>query len=91
MNSLFEAVELLIDHSQNVNSEINNESLTLLHTAANNGDGHMARFLLEQGARINVDFLSGKMPIHNAVAAGSAPVVKLLIWYGADVNCMTRT
>ena len=49
-----------------------------------------ARKLLEAGANPNdkPEDEDSEMPLHAAVASGHIPMVKLLLQYGADVNCM---
>jgi ankyrin repeat protein len=46
----------------------------------------MVRFLLKQGARVNIRGAAGYYPLHWAVHSGNATVVRLLLEAGAKIN-----
>ena len=63
----------------------NSSGQTLLHVAARRGDAEMVAYLLRNSARVNPDDDNGRIPVHEAVAAGSEPVVRALVANRADV------
>lgn len=73
------------------NQEVNDQSAahgsTALHTAAGLGDLAAIRYLIEQGADIEVfDFQLGYTPLHEAVSSGESGAVRMLLDAGANVN-----
>lgn len=46
----------------------------------------VARFLLENGAEVNLKDKGGLIPLHNASSFGHLEIAGLLIEYGAEVN-----
>jgi len=44
------------------------------------------KYLIEQGADINIENESGETPLFNACSSGNENLVKYLIEHGADIN-----
>ncbi|VDN03065.1 unnamed protein product [Thelazia callipaeda] len=59
---------------------------TPLHLAAGYNNLEVARFLLENGAEVNLKDKGGLIPLHNASSFGHLEIAGLLIDCGADVN-----
>ncbi|CAG9534670.1 unnamed protein product [Cercopithifilaria johnstoni] len=59
---------------------------TPLHLAAGYNNLEVARFLLENGAEVNLKDKGGLIPLHNASSFGHLEIASLLIEYGAEVN-----
>uniref|UniRef100_A0A915Q6N0 Poly [ADP-ribose] polymerase n=1 Tax=Setaria digitata TaxID=48799 RepID=A0A915Q6N0_9BILA len=59
---------------------------TPLHLAAGYNNLEVARFLLENGAEVNLKDKGGLIPLHNASSFGHLEIAGLLIEYGAEVN-----
>ncbi len=60
---------------------------TPLHLAAIYGHSGISQYLLNNGADIRAQDISGTTPLHEAARYGSIEVAKQLISKGADVNC----
>ena len=73
------------DNSPNT---VNNEGTSLLYIACRCGQTSVAKWLLDNGANIDVQLLEGSRstPLHGAVFHGHLSTVELLLTQGADVN-----
>jgi len=79
------AAGLLIEKGANVNIPAKNMSLLRpLHSACVAGQGPIAALLLQAGAKVNVVQAGGYTPLMAAASLGNAPVVDMLLDYGAD-------
>ncbi|XP_050675946.1 ankyrin repeat domain-containing protein 39-like isoform X1 [Leptidea sinapis] len=80
----------LINKAKNVAEFVNtqdNAGYTALHYAARNGHLEICKFLLENGALIDITTKSGKAtPLHKASAAGKISTVRYLIESGANLQ-----
>lgn len=63
---------------------------TLLHIAAGNGDGELARLLLARGAGMHPAPLDGATPLHFAARYGHDEVAALLLAKGAAIEAPSR-
>ena len=70
------------DYLEN-NSKCN---ITVLHSAAQNGELEKVTFLSEFGADVNARTCFNSTPLHGAVLKGHLEISKLLLQNGADVN-----
>ncbi|MFZ5979194.1 MAG: ankyrin repeat domain-containing protein, partial [Candidatus Zixiibacteriota bacterium] len=61
--------------------------MTPLHAASLHGNVDIARILVDNAARINVQDQNGMTPLHTAVSRGFTPLVQYLLDKGAFVNC----
>lgn len=61
-----------------------------LHEAARWGHRHVAEYLLEQGAQIDIATVEGSTPLHLAARFGQDDVVQFLVSKGADVNAQDK-
>ncbi|VDK65945.1 unnamed protein product [Onchocerca ochengi] len=59
---------------------------TPLHLAAGYNNLEIVRFLLENGAEVNLKDKGGLIPLHNASSFGHLEIASLLIECGAEVN-----
>ena len=60
--------------------------MTPLHKAAEKGHVEIAKFLVSQGADVNVTDMNGMTPLCIATVCGHVEVAKFLVSQGADVN-----
>lgn len=60
---------------------------TPLHLAAIYGHTGIAQYLLNKGADIKAQDISGTTPLHEAVRYGNIEIARQLLSKGADVNC----
>ena len=81
---------LVIQYPQDVHSQDFTENATPLHLASEKGLAKIARFLLEQDARVTAKKTDGSTPLHLASREGQLEVAGVLIERGADVNAMDR-
>jgi ankyrin repeat protein len=88
---------LLIDHGADMNVEYSGAlesssiSGTVLQVAINYGPNEeMAKFLVENGAKLNRKDSSGNTELHLAALKGYADLVRLLVKHGAEVNAMNE-
>jgi ankyrin repeat protein len=65
----------------------NGESLLLLAVQA--GNPETVKYLLEQGADVNVTDPSGMTPLHAAAQQGDEEIILLLLKNKADINALT--
>jgi ankyrin repeat protein/beta-lactamase regulating signal transducer with metallopeptidase domain len=63
---------------------------TFLHRACLEGYRQAAEFLIDKGADVNADNITGITPLHTAAGRGHADVVALLLDKQADVNAKDR-
>ncbi len=61
---------LVIEHSQDVRSRSVTDNATLLHLASRYGRKQVACFLLERGADVSAQDMSGETPLHLALRPG---------------------
>ena len=61
---------------------------TPLHVAARYGALETARYLIDQGAKVNVRDEGGNTPLHPASLFGHASIVEALAAAGADINAL---
>jgi len=61
---------------------------TPLFLAIQDANATMVNLLIQKGANVNAQNLSGQTPLHVAVATGSLAMVKLLLAAKADVNAL---
>ena len=59
---------------------------SLLHGAAIKGHMHLAEYLVEHGANVNLTDFYGDTPLHVAAREGHMPLAEYLVEHGADVN-----
>ena len=86
-----EAVRALIAEGADVNAA-HGDGMTGLHWAALNGNGSIARLLVDAGAELEVATrLGAHTPLHVAAKAGHGEVVEILAGAGADVSAATGT
>ena len=50
----------------------------------------MVELLLENGANCNIQDKQERRPLHWASYVGYVEIIKLLVQYGADVNCLDK-
>jgi ankyrin repeat protein/acetyl esterase/lipase len=91
------AAKLLLDHGADVNAEysgaIQSSSVsgTVLQVAINFGPTEeMAKWLVENGAKLNRKDSNGNAELHLAALKGYADLVRLLVQHGADVNAVNK-
>ena len=67
----FDAVRMLVEHGEDVNTT-NDKNETALHGAAYRGANSIASYLIERGARLDIEDELGRMPvtIADGVVAG---------------------
>jgi len=59
---------------------------TPLHSATLHGRVQVVKYLLEKGAKVNVQNLAGMTPLHFAAREGFLEVATILLSHNADVN-----
>jgi len=67
-------------------NEINGNGNTFLHIAVHEGNIDIAKYLVSQGAVVNVKDRKDETPLQIAIHEGNVELVKYLISKGADVN-----
>ena len=75
----YEAASLLLSHGAHVNPDVNVSSSAPLHQACKSDDLRMVRFLLDQGADINLRNCYKTTPLMYAVKYGSLELVSLVL------------
>ncbi|MDD3740896.1 MAG: ankyrin repeat domain-containing protein [Bacteroidales bacterium] len=84
-NGLIEPVSYIVDNKKvDINSKDRSGGTALLY-AVDHNHYEVAKYLLENGAVQSYGWLV--YPIHDAVENSNFEMVKLLVEYGADVNC----
>jgi len=82
-----DAAALLITQGANVNIHAGNMSdLRPIHSASAAGQGAIVHLLLQAGAKPNVIQAGGYTPLMVSASLGNAPVVDMLLEYGADIS-----
>lgn len=81
---------LIIEHSQDIDSQGIDDKSTPLHLASGEGHVEVARFVIEHHASITVQDKDGLTPLHWASRQGRLEVTCLLIEYGADVGIQDK-
>ncbi|KAM9239070.1 CARD- and ANK-domain containing inflammasome adapter protein-like [Leptosomus discolor] len=77
---LSELEETLKDNDINA---LNSSSETLLHVAATHGHLTIMKYLINKGAKIDVNDRKGRTPLHRAAEKGHSDAVKVLLRFGA--------
>jgi len=67
-------------------SYYNQDGLTFIHSAALNGQIEMVKYLIQNGAGINIKSLDGQTPMCYACKEGHLAIVEYLANQGADLN-----
>ena len=70
--------------------DFGNDDLYLLHDAATNGQFHVSKILLQNGADVNAKNNYHRTPLHLAVFHGHSKIAKLLLQNGALVNAKCK-
>lgn len=74
-----------------VNHRDNQSHRTPLYKAVKNKKHEMVRFLLQEGAGVDLPNLFGETPLHIATSLGDVSMVALLLQKGANVNAQTQS
>ncbi len=82
--------DLIIEHSQDVNSRGLYKESTPLHWASARGHVKVVRVLLEHGADVAVQNEDGSTPLHRASRRGRVEVVHVLLQHGADPRAQDK-
>ncbi|MFT6634018.1 MAG: ankyrin repeat protein, partial [Bacteriovoracaceae bacterium] len=89
----FEGVKNRLDDGMNINSSVNSKSDTLLHISVQNNSISEVKYLLDRGAKPNINNNFGLPPLYyiNAKKNTSADreqakIIALLVNSGADIN-----
>ena len=82
-----EMVALLLRHGANVNGTVNGFQGAPLHAAVRSGSAAVVRLLLNGGAFIDVQDVSGRSPLHDV---GSLALMELLLGRDADMEVADR-
>lgn len=86
---LDEVVNCLILRGIDVNTQ-DQQGLTALHLAVQNGKTSWVQLLLEHHADINVKNFQGNTPLHEAVNHNHFPIIRLLHQHRADLNMTNK-
>ena len=79
--------ELLFSHGADVNLQMDESDVTVLHWMANFPHPTAVSWLLEHGANPNAQLTDGRTPLHRAAERNaSAKVAKMLVEAGAKIN-----
>lgn len=70
-------------------NETNNEGLTPLVMALENGYLEVAECLLKNKARVDITDNTGRSPLHRMAQKGNFQAVQLLLSYNADISALT--
>ena len=82
-----EIVDLLVSSGANVNNP-DDQGLTPLHRASQDGLVDIASALIRHGADVNATDTNKQTPLHVAAANGQADVVKVLLLSGAEIKAL---
>lgn len=83
------AVALLLSHGAHINPDVNASSSAPLHQACKSDDIRMVRFLLGQGADVNMQNCYKTTPLMYAVKYGSLELVSLVLSYSPDLETLS--
>lgn len=81
-----DVVKLLLDNGANINIVSLATGGTPLHTAASSKNNDVAKYLMERGAKREIQDLSGATPLITAVMQADPDMVEVLIEGGAVIN-----
>jgi hypothetical protein len=86
-NSIFRAVNIMIERNADIVNERDYELNTPLHFAIFKGNNVIMRLLLQNGADVNAQNVRGDTPLHWAVyPPGNIAAVNTLLEFNADTN-----
>jgi ankyrin repeat protein len=87
-DNYYEAIELLINSGADINSTQSHTKETPLHRVCARIRPRMdvVKLLLERGADVNIENISGKTPIFHCNFSFSVELLELLLDYGADIK-----
>lgn len=87
-NNYFKVIEFLIDNGADINSHESYFKETPLHRicARTNPKIDVVKLLLDRGAKVNVENISGKTPVFHCSFSYSVELLNLLVKYGADIK-----
>ncbi|MCF8474765.1 MAG: ankyrin repeat domain-containing protein [Emcibacter sp.] len=82
-----DCASILVEKGANVNIHADNISdLRPIHSACAAGHGAIVNLLLKAGAKPNVIQMGGYTPLMISASLGNAPVIDMLLDYGADIT-----
>jgi hypothetical protein len=79
------AVNQILNTGLDVNSPIDGDGGTALHTACYMGNNEMCELLLSRGADINKENEEGKTPLYSAIREHNTDTVDFLLKHGAII------
>ena len=85
-NGDLRAAKRFVRRGADVNDQDRNTGYAPLHAAVSGGNQELVRFLIDNGAQLEVYTSISGSPLCQAVAAKNTPMVKLLLEKGADPN-----
>jgi ankyrin repeat protein len=85
-NQDYEGAKCLIESGEDINEDIDNEGMKLVHFYAQNKRTSELHFCLRNGANPNEKDHSGRTALHYAVLVGSLKIVELLVEFGARIS-----
>lgn len=77
----------ILANLKNINGALSDSDKTFLHFASINGTPEILKFILDNGADIEVRDSSSSTPLYLAAMTGRSDLVKILLEYGANPNC----
>ncbi len=87
----FPIAAYLLANGASVDTPSNNDfKVAPIHSAAARKNLEIAKLLIENGANIDAQQMSGVRPLHSAAHNNDFPMVTLLVENGADVNAKTN-
>lgn len=81
-----DTVKSLLHGGVDANARNGDKAQTALHLMSESGLNEGVKFLIEEGAEINVKDVDGSTPLKLSCLHGHVLIVKLLLEHGADVN-----
>jgi len=85
-----EAAQVLLKHGADINSQRKSDGATALHVSASRSpynDMKRMRWLIAQGADVNIRKNDGLTPLGVAIKRDRLDALKYLVEHGADINC----
>jgi len=79
-------IKSIVSNNRTKIDEKNEHGSTFIHIAVDNGNIEVLKYLVSQGANVNVKDNYGKTPLQAAVNKNNLEMVEYLISHGADVN-----